>query len=112
MISCRQPDDAIIRIYLARLREEPFSHPRVGCTRNGPPPPAPGWNIDQQRVLLGHGEAVFRTACAAFRRWRMYPPTITKLCWPQQGINEGLTVGVTSQNTGGTMGVIVNYPSN
>ncbi|MDB5336192.1 MAG: hypothetical protein JWN70_1811 [Planctomycetaceae bacterium] len=38
-----------------------------------------GFNVDEERVLLGRGEAVFLAACQALREWRMFPPGWTEI---------------------------------
>jgi uncharacterized protein (UPF0548 family) len=43
----------------------------VGATNAHPP--VPGYDNDRSSVLLGHGEAVYATACEALRQWRMFP---------------------------------------
>jgi uncharacterized protein (UPF0548 family) len=37
---------------------------------------------------------MFRAACAAIERWKMFPPAIATLYWPDQPAHEGLVVGV------------------
>jgi uncharacterized protein (UPF0548 family) len=48
----------------------------VGATDYEPPP---GYDVDHNRLLLGHGEEVFAAACAALRAWKMFPPPWTKI---------------------------------
>ncbi len=38
-----------------------------------------GFNVDQERILLGHGEAVFLAACRALEQWRMFPSAWTQI---------------------------------
>jgi uncharacterized protein (UPF0548 family) len=93
MFSFRRPTETAIRAYLAERMDGSFTYANVGCTRETQPAER-GWNIDRQRVLLGHGEEVFRRACAAIENWRMFPREVAELCWPDVGICAGNTVGV------------------
>jgi uncharacterized protein (UPF0548 family) len=93
MFFLRRPSDSTIRAYLAERADGPFSYANVGCTR-GESRPERGWNIDRERVLLGHGEAVFRGARAAIVAWQMFPRQVAELCWPGAPICAGSAVGV------------------
>src|SRR4051794_11672544 len=73
MFLLRKPTDAQIRDYLVQQADQPFSYDCVGCTR-GSPTTRRGWNIDAQRVLLGHGREVFRRAAERIDAWQMFPP--------------------------------------
>src|SRR5687768_6574168 len=76
MILFRAPTNAAIADYVARQAEQPLSYDFAGETQREVRPRR-GWNIDGERVLLGHGEAVFRLAQTAIDRWRMFPPAVT-----------------------------------
>jgi uncharacterized protein (UPF0548 family) len=93
MFTFRRPNEAQIGEYLARQKDSPFSYEMMGCTQAGPVL-RPGWNVDHCRVHLGQGEAIYRAACAAIEQWKMFPPEIATLCWPDQAPREGLVVGV------------------
>jgi uncharacterized protein (UPF0548 family) len=93
MFTFRKPTETQIREYLARQEGLPYSYEMVGCTQEHPALRR-GWNVDHCRVRLGQGESVFRSACAAIERWKMFPPEIATLCWPDQAPREGLIVGV------------------
>jgi len=92
MFLLRKPSDTQVRDYLTRQTDEPFSYDTVGCTRDKPQRRR-GWNIDRHRVLLGHGEQVFRTARLAIENWQMFPRQVATLCWPAPP-REGLNVAV------------------
>ncbi|MDX1948567.1 MAG: DUF1990 domain-containing protein [Pirellulaceae bacterium] len=94
MLRIFRPSDDAIREFLARQAGKPWSYDLVGVTRDGPPPARRGWNIDHERVLLGHGEPAFRAAAEAIARWQMFPPQIAKLCWPDAPQTPGTIVGV------------------
>ena len=46
-----------------------------------------GMDIDETRVQLGEGEAVYLAACQAIREWRMFPPGWTET-WPREAAIE------------------------
>lgn len=93
MFTIRRPTDVQIREYLARLDEQPFSYEAVGCTREELPV-MPGWNVDRQRVLLGHGRETFEAASRAINRWKMFPPAVARICHPEAPPRQDLVVGV------------------
>jgi uncharacterized protein (UPF0548 family) len=94
MFTCRKPTDSQIRSHLERVADAPFTYPNVGCTKEPELPLPPGWNRDHERVLLGHGAEVFERAKAAICSWRMFPPEVARLCWPDCPIEVGRTVAV------------------
>jgi len=69
MISLGRPSDDAVRAFLARQRDSPFSYSEVGASRGTPPA---GYAVDQHRVRLGSGLAVFEAARDALRRWEMF----------------------------------------
>jgi Uncharacterized protein conserved in bacteria len=94
MFAFRRPTDADVRELLARQAGQPWSYPCVEVTRADKPQPRPGWQIDHHRVLLGHGPAVFAAACAAIRGWKMFPPEMTRVYWPNSPQQPGDVVAV------------------
>lgn len=38
-----------------------------------------GFNVDEERVLIGRGEVAFLAACQALRQWRMFPADWTEI---------------------------------
>lgn len=69
----REPTPKRIRELLAEQAGEPFSYPAVGATRRDPVAAPSGYDLDHNRAHLGDGPAVFDAACAALRRWEMFP---------------------------------------
>lgn len=59
-----------------------------------PDPLLPGWQIDRQRVLLGHGAKTFAAACEAIRGWRMFPRQMCQVFWPTTRQEPGEVVAV------------------
>jgi uncharacterized protein (UPF0548 family) len=115
MFSFRRPTDDQVREYLARQQDDPWPYHFVGATRDlrgrepfsvsddspgaadGPkkaPDPFARWNIDHQRVLLGHGEEAFLVAKRAISAWQMFPQEMATLFWPTTLQTPGNTVAV------------------
>ena len=69
MFSLRRPPAEVIRRFLAAQSGLNFTYAEVGATQRQPPV---GYVVDQTRVKLGHGEAVFKRAAAGLRRWEQF----------------------------------------
>jgi uncharacterized protein (UPF0548 family) len=69
MLSLRKPSAESIRPFLEAQAKLPFSYVAVGATAETPPA---GYVVDRTRIKLGEGEAVFRSASAALRRWEQF----------------------------------------
>ena len=69
MLSLRKPSAESIRPFLEAQAKLPFSYAAVGATAETPPA---GYVVDRTRIKLGEGEAVFRSAIAALRRWEQF----------------------------------------
>ena len=69
MLSLRKPSVDAMRRFLEAQRELPFTYEAVGATAGTPPA---GYVVDRTRIKLGEGEAVFRSATAAVRRWEQF----------------------------------------
>jgi uncharacterized protein (UPF0548 family) len=87
----RKPSDDKVRDFLERQKSEPFTYVEVGFSRDGSPK---GYELDHNRVLLGEGQAVFEAACAALRRWEMFPAPWTKIHPAESPIQEGMVVAL------------------
>ena len=60
----RQQLDALIN----EQNSKPFSYPQTPQSQK-----LKGFDYDNNRILLGEGEAVFRAASQAIRQWAMFP---------------------------------------
>lgn len=69
MPSLRKPTLSEIRTFLDQQSRLNFSYPFVGQTAATPPA---GYNVDQTRVRLGSGEAVFMAATNALQKWQQF----------------------------------------
>jgi uncharacterized protein (UPF0548 family) len=86
-----KPSEQTIRAFLDRQEKAVFSYPEVGATRGAAPA---GYDADHNRVELGQGAAVFEAACAALRRWEMFPRPWTEVIPAGAPIQVGQTVAV------------------
>ena len=80
MLSIRRPSMDVIRGFLQEQASLPFTYSAVGATAHTPPA---GFVVDQTRVLLGHGEEVFRAAKSAIQNWQQF-----QLGWVEAGPRE------------------------
>jgi uncharacterized protein (UPF0548 family) len=95
--SLRKPSQRVLHDFLARQRREPFSYPEVGQSRSGTPA---GYDLDHNRVRLGDGPDVFERACAALRRWEMFPGPWTRIEPAGAAIEEGAVVAMVAHAYG------------
>jgi uncharacterized protein (UPF0548 family) len=93
----RRPSQQVVHDFLARQRREPFSYPEVGQSRSGTPV---GYDLDHNRVRLGEGLAVYEAACAALRRWEMFPRPWTQIEPADTPIEEGNVVAMVAHALG------------
>ena len=97
MCSLTRPSEQAIRDFLARQAGAAFSYPEVGATRGAAPA---GYDADHNRVELGRGAAAFEAACAAVRRWQMFPRPWTAVMPADAPIQVGQTVAVLARAFG------------
>jgi uncharacterized protein (UPF0548 family) len=64
----RRPSTQHLEQIRSRYEALPLTYPEVGCTRGQAPP---GYVVDDYRVRLGQGAAVFERAKQALRTWVM-----------------------------------------
>lgn len=76
MWSLSPPSPERVRLFLEEQRGLGFSYPEVGHSLDRSPP---GYTIDHNRELLGHGEAAFAAGCGALRCWTMFPAPWTRI---------------------------------
>jgi uncharacterized protein (UPF0548 family) len=93
MLSLRKFSADTIRNYCKFQSTLAFTYPNVGATATKPPT---GYAVDHTRAELGQGEAIFRTATNALRRWRQF-----ELGWVEARPND------TSISVGETVAVLI-----
>ncbi len=97
MFALTKPSAERIQRFLNDQHELPFSYPEVGATNSTLPD---DYNIDHNRIQLGHGEQVFNRAVEAVRSWKMQDMDWLELCWPEAPIEIGSTVAVLARHFG------------
>lgn len=97
MWSVRKPSGDALRLFLAAQRELPFTYEAVGATAGTPPT---GYVVDRTRIKLGEGEAVFRSAAAALRRWEQFALGWVEAWPPDTPIRAGEVVAVMGRAVG------------
>jgi len=97
MLSLRKPSADALRRFLAAQRELPFTYEAMGATAETPPA---GYVVDRTRIKLGEGEAVFRSAIAALRRWEQFNLGWVE-AWPSETpVQKGNAVAVMGRAVG------------
>ncbi|MHB8411319.1 MAG: DUF1990 domain-containing protein [Candidatus Acidiferrales bacterium] len=97
MFFLSKPDPDLIRKFLVAQEGQPFSYAQVGASRQQAPD---GYNVDHNRVQLGHGSGVFERARSAIRQWKMFDMPWVDLCWPETPIEVNATVAVLISHAG------------
>jgi uncharacterized protein (UPF0548 family) len=89
--SLHEPSVEEIDAFLARQSEADFSYEDRGASREGRPA---GYNLDHNRVRIGAGERDFEAACAALRRWEMFPRPWARIAPANAPLRAGQTVAM------------------
>lgn len=99
--SINPPSEGTVVALRTAQHDVPYSYREVGATRviHGGLVPA-GFTYDENRVRLGEGEAVFAAACAALRKWTMFPKPWTKIEPVAGEIRVGAVVTMQAQALG------------
>ena len=97
MLSLRKPSAESIRPFLEAQARLPFSYAAVGATAKSPPA---DYAVDRTRIKLGEGEAVFRSAIVALRRWEQFRLGWVEAWSPDTPIQTGEVVAVMGRAIG------------
>lgn len=97
MFLLRKPSEEIVRRFIARQRDLPFSYRQVGATRDQPPD---GYTVDHNRIRLGEGEGTYQRAIAALRSWRHFDLGWVSIQPPGETIEAGTTAAVKAKTFG------------
>jgi uncharacterized protein (UPF0548 family) len=92
-----RPAEERIRQFLKDCEDDSFSYPEVGESRVTPPP---GYNIDHNRMMVGHGPDDFERAKNAVRQWKMFEVPGLELCYPDTPIEVGRDVAPLAYHLG------------
>ena len=90
-VSVSFPSTERIEAFLSDQRQLPESYSEVGQSIDRAPV---GYNLDHNRVLLGHGEAAFKHACTALRAWTMFPAPWTRIVPANAPLEKGQVVAM------------------
>ena len=97
MWSSTRPTPEHLRRLIASQATLDLTYPQAGITETGT---LPGYNVDDNRVVLGRGTEVFAAACEALRQWRQFPSPWTNI-WPlPTPIAVGQTVAIVARAFG------------
>jgi uncharacterized protein (UPF0548 family) len=91
MLLVHQPDHPAIQAFLAAHGQHPFSYDEIGRSRDGAPA---RYDVDHNRVQVGHGKMAFEIACDAIRRWKMFPDSWMRICPRDTPIEPGRVVAL------------------
>jgi uncharacterized protein (UPF0548 family) len=93
----RRPSTQHLEQIRSRYEALLLTYPEVGCTRGQAPP---GYVVDDYRVRLGQGAAVFERAKQALRTWAMLRLAWLEPCWPDAQVQEGVLIGTLTRMLG------------
>jgi uncharacterized protein (UPF0548 family) len=97
MLSLRKPSVDALRRFMAAQAKLPYTYEAVGATAETPPA---GYVVDRTGMKLGEGEAVFRSAIAALRRWEQFRLGWVEAWSPDTPIQPGEVVAVMGRAIG------------
>ena len=97
MISLGKPSTETIRQFLDGQRTLDFSYPFVGATATRPPA---GFVVDQTRIRLGSGAAVFAAGKAALERWDQFRLGWLEAYPSDTPLRPGEVVAILARSTG------------
>ena len=100
MFLLNKPTDDRIREIIERHRNSPFSYSETGTTNSENLSNVPGYDCDNNRILLGHGEVVFQRAIRAIRNWKMFDFPWSHLRLPNAPIEKGTIVAAVFKHFG------------
>jgi uncharacterized protein (UPF0548 family) len=97
MFLLRKPSDRKIRSFILAQQQSRFSYEPLGGTKGEPPA---GYNVDNNRMLLGSGADAFSAAVAAIKQWKMFDFDWVHLYHDQESVEAGKLVAVVVKHLG------------
>ena len=97
MFVLRKPTEALVRRFIAKQKDLPFSYSQVGGTQTGPPA---GYTVDHNRIRLGEGRETFMRASDALSKWRHFELGWASVLPHGSPLQTGTTVAVQAQTFG------------
>ena len=98
MLLIKPPSQDQLKIFLQNTAQGKFSYPDVGKTNSHEK--IQGYDNDHNRILLGHGEKVFHSACDAIRTWKMFPGGWARIEPPNAPVKKGQVVAMVAKVMG------------
>jgi uncharacterized protein (UPF0548 family) len=97
MFMINEPTDEDVTNFISSQRNLKFTYPDVGATNATPPA---GFTIDHNRIQLGHGEATFKVAVEALKKWQQFDLGWVTVVPRGVAIEVGATVAVKARAYG------------
>ena len=97
MFKITEPSDRDVANFISSQRNLEFTYPAVGSTNATPPP---GFTVEHNCVQLGHGEATYKRAVEALKKWRHFDLGWVTIVPRGVAIEVGATVAVKARAFG------------
>jgi uncharacterized protein (UPF0548 family) len=97
MFLLSRPTGRQIEAFLKQREGDKYSYPDVGATRGSPPT---GYDVDHNRMLIGHGDSDFESAKTAIRQWKMFEVPGLELIHADTPIEKGNNVALLAHHVG------------
>ncbi len=97
MFLLRQPNETLIRRFIASQKDLSFSYSEVGATQTTPPA---GYSIDHNRIRVGEGGETFMRASDALSKWRHFELGWASVVPHGSPMQTGTTVAVRAHTFG------------
>jgi uncharacterized protein (UPF0548 family) len=98
MFLIRKPSAEVAGRFLSAQRELPFTYSSIGSTHNEESPA--GFNVDHNRLEIGHGPHDFERAVLALRSWRQFDLGWVEVVSPDTPIDANEVVAVRAHTFG------------
>jgi uncharacterized protein (UPF0548 family) len=89
MLCINRPNDETLGRFLAQSASDGLSYDPSRLVES-----SGGFNVDEERFILGHGAAVFARACMSLRAWQHFAFPWISIYPPDAAIAPGITVVV------------------
>ena len=97
MFTITEPTDKDVQKFISSQSNLKFTYSEVGATNSALPA---GFTIDHNKIQLGHGEATFKAAVEAIKRWQQFDLGWVTVVPRGVAIEVGATVAVKARAYG------------
>jgi uncharacterized protein (UPF0548 family) len=97
MFKINEPGEQDVAKFIAGQRNLPFTYAEVGATNTTPPA---DYNVDHNRIQLGHGEETYKRAVEALKNWYQFDLGWVTIVPRGVAIETGATVAVKARAFG------------